>query len=132
MSGSIIVERQNWPVSLVSWWCFFAFARDITPERVQLSALDVIVLEQDVFEDFGVLGGLAQPFEDGILLETLGAVEAADAHAFGQERQRLEDVLLVGSFAVEERAVVLIEGFAEVEAVFEEYSTSRVRQWGAH
>lgn len=39
-------------------------------------------------------------------------VSGSIAHAFGQEGQRLEDVFLLGAFAVEEGAVVLIEGLA--------------------
>ena len=89
-----------------------ALVADVTPECIELSALNAIVLEQTLFKFVSVLGSLAEPSEDGVFLEALGAVKAADTHAFSQERQRLKDVFFLGAFAMEDRAVVLVEGLA--------------------
>lgn len=83
---------------------------DVAPEPVKLGTPNLVVLHEHLFHGLDVRSGFIEPGEDGIFFEAFNAGEATDTATCGDQRQRLDDLFFVGSLAVEERAVVLVEG----------------------
>jgi hypothetical protein len=70
-----------------------AFVIDVGPHAFNLRLVDSIVLHQDSFDTLGVRRCLTQPPQNHVFVEAFHR-RHADAHAFGEHRQRLKNVLL--------------------------------------
>ena len=84
---SIMVERQNWPVSAISGESFPPLVADIGPQASQLAAADAIVGQQHGFDGLGLLRGRTEPIEKGVFFVARRAAHAANPATFGNLRQ---------------------------------------------
>lgn len=64
---------------------FFTFVADVGPEAVQLPPADLVVRHQGLLDGFCVLGGIAEPVQDGVFLMPFDPRQAAHADAFGHK-----------------------------------------------
>lgn len=89
---------------------FMPFVSHIAPQGIELRLTDPVVFQQRFFHFRRLPGRRTQPVEDRVLLDPFGTPDAADTHAFGQQRQRFQDRLPCRLASIEHRAIRFREG----------------------
>src|SRR5271165_5663850 len=70
-----------------------------------------MVSQEQSFDLLDMGAGLMEPFENGLLFDAFGPMDARQADAFCQQSQTFEDSLLGMVFAIEDGSLVGAEGF---------------------
>src|SRR5262249_3944419 len=81
---------------------FFALMADVSPQGVELSAAQFVILEQELFDLLHLRGELREPSSDGLFLDAFDALNSRQRIAFGQHGQTFKDRFFAVMLAVKE------------------------------
>lgn len=95
-----------------TWHHKFAFVADVGPETGQLTTAQFIIGKEDRFNGCRMRTSTPYPVQDCVFFDPFHTTETADAHAFGDQGQTLDDFPFGGLALVKERPSSLAERLA--------------------